>query len=182
MHLIFIVLIALEFANPALAQSPSLLNSLFGQSQSSQSTPKPNFPPVKAPVQATPQTSSQGSSQASPPETVGEIRPEPQQSAVITANRDSQAFGASLFTGAFARQGPTQFNPDYLVAVGDSIRLRLWGSATLDDVLLVDPQGNIFIPAVGPVKILGVRNKDLQSVIEKAVHKMFRSNVYSYAN
>jgi len=189
MHHILIVLvalIALAFINPALAQSPSLLNSLFGQSQSSQSTPKPTLPPAKAPIQAPPQASSQGSSQASPqaspPETVGEIRPDPQQSALSTANRDSQVFGASLFTGAFARQGPTQFNPDYLVAVGDSIRLRLWGSATFDDVLLVDPQGNIFIPAVGPVKILGVRNQDLQSVIEKAVHKMFRANVYSYAN
>ena len=185
MHHILIVLIALiavAFTNPALAQSPSLLNSLFGQSQSSQSMPKSTLPPVKAPNQAPPQASSQGSSQASPPETVGEIRPDPQQSAVSAANRDSQAFGASLFTGAFARQGPTQFNPDYLVAVGDSIRLRLWGSATFDDVLLVDPQGNIFIPAVGPVKILGVRNQDLQSVIEKAIHKMFRANVYSYAN
>jgi protein involved in polysaccharide export with SLBB domain len=185
MHHILIVLIALiavAFTNPALAQSPGLLNSLFGQSQSSQSMPKSTLPPVKAPNQAPPQASSQGSSQASPPETVGEIRPDPQQSAVSAANRDSQAFGASLFTGAFARQGPTQFNPDYLVAVGDSIRLRLWGSATFDDVLLVDPQGNIFIPAVGPVKILGVRNQDLQSVIEKAIHKMFRANVYSYAN
>jgi protein involved in polysaccharide export with SLBB domain len=185
MHHILIVLIALiavAFTNPALAQSPGLLNSLFGQSQSSQSMPKSTLPPVKAPNQAPPQASSQGSSQASPPETVGEIRPDPQQSAVSAVNRDSQAFGASLFTGAFARQGPTQFNPDYLVAVGDSIRLRLWGSATFDDVLLVDPQGNIFIPAVGPVKILGVRNQDLQSVIEKAIHKMFRANVYSYAN
>jgi len=185
MHHILIVLIALiavAFTNPALAQSPGLLNSLFGQSQSSQSMPKSTLPPVKAPNQAPPQASSQGSSQASPPETVGEIRPDPQQSAVSAANRDSQAFGASLFTGAFARQGPTQFNPDYLVAVGNSIRLRMWGSATFDDVLLVDPQGNIFIPAVGPVKILGVRNQDLQSVIEKAIHKMFRANVYSYAN
>ena len=113
---------------------------------------------------------------------MGEIRPEPQQSATTAANLNSQAFGASLFTGAFARQGPTQFNPDYLVAIGDSIRLRLWGSATFDNVLMVDPQGNIFIPAVGPVKTLGVRNQDLQSVIEKAVHRVFRANVYSYAS
>src|SRR5262245_32779993 len=98
--LVLIALIALGFTNPALAQSPSLLNSLFGQPQSSQSAPaKPTLPPVKAPIQGPPQASPQ----ASPPETVGEIRPDQQQSAVNTANRDSQVFGASLFTGAFAR-------------------------------------------------------------------------------
>jgi len=178
MYHILIVLIALVFTNPALAQSPSFLGNLFGQSgggqpQPSQSAPgKPTLPPVKSPTPAP----------ASPAESVGEIRPDPQKSAVTTANRDSQAFGASLFSGAFARQGPTQFNPDYLVTIGDSIRLRLWGSATFDNVLMVDAQGNIFIPAVGPVKILGVRNQDLQSVIEKAVHQMFRANVYSYAS
>ena len=178
MRHLLIALIALVFANPVLAQSPGLLGSLFGQSGGSQPQPIP-LPPIKP---APSPGKAELPAPASPPESVGEIRPGPQQSAVSTANRNSQVFGASLFTGAFARQGPTQFNPDYLVAIGDSIRLRLWGSATFDNVLMVDPQGNIFIPAVGPVKILGVRNQDLQSVIEKAVHHVYRANVYSYAS
>ena len=178
MRHILIALIALVFANPVLAQSPGLLGSLFGQSGGSQPQPSP-LPLIKP-------TPSLGKVElpapASPQESVSEIRPGPQQSAVSTANRNSQVFGASLFTGAFARQGPTQFNPDYLMAIGDSVRLRLWGSAIFDNVLMVDPQGNIFIPAVGPVKILGVRNQDLESVIEKAVHRVYRANVYSYAS
>jgi protein involved in polysaccharide export with SLBB domain len=117
-----------------------------------------------------------------PPEAVGEIRPEPQLPGTAATNLSSLVFGAHLFTGAFARQGPTQFNPDYLVAIGDSIRLRLWGSVTFEDVLIVDPQGNIFIPQVGPVKILGVRNQDLQETIEKAARRSFRANVFSYAS
>ena len=178
MRHLLIALIALVFANPVLAQSPGLLGSLFGQSGGSQPQPSP-LPLIKP-------TPSLGKVElpapASPQESVSEIRPGPQQSAVSTANRNSQVFGASLFTGAFARQGPTQFNPDYLMAIGDSVRLRLWGSAIFDNVLMVDPQGNIFIPAVGPVKILGVRNQDLESVIEKAVHRVYRANVYSYAS
>jgi len=178
MRHLLIALIALVFANPVLAQSPGLLGSLFGQSGGSQ--PQPSLPPL---IKPTPSTGkAELPAPTSPPESVGEIRPGPQQSTVSMANRNSQVFGASLFTGAFARQGPTQFNPDYLVAIGDSIRLRLWGSATFDNVLMVDPQGNIFIPAVGPVKILGVRNQDLESVIEKAVHRVYRANVYSYAS
>jgi protein involved in polysaccharide export with SLBB domain len=178
MRHILIALIALVFANPTLAQSPGLLGSLFGQSGVSQPQPSP-LPLIKP-------TPSPGKTELPAPtpsqESVSEIRPGPLQSAVSTANRNSQVFGASLFTGAFARQGPTQFNPDYIVAIGDSVRLRLWGSATFDNVLMVDPQGNIFIPAVGPVKILGVRNQDLESVIEKAVHRVYRANVYSYAS
>lgn len=104
------------------------------------------------------------------------------QEADYTANLTSDVFGANLFTGAFALQGTTQFNPDYAVAVGDRIQLRLWGGFEFDSVLTVDPKGNVFVPHVGPVKVLGVRNEDLQRVVEASVRKVFRANVYSYAS
>lgn len=94
----------------------------------------------------------------------------------------SDVFGANLFAGAFARQGATQFNPDYIVAVGDMIQVRMWGAFTFDAPLIVDPQGNVFIPHVGPVRVLGVRNQELQRVVEAAVARTFRSNVSSYAS
>ncbi|NOT21327.1 MAG: polysialic acid transporter [Nitrospiraceae bacterium] len=178
MRYIFILLIALVSATPALAQNPNLLGGIFGQSGGGQ--PQANQPVL---VKPTPPPGKPTLPIAtSPSESVEKIPTEPQHSSTAAANRNSQVFGASLFTGAFARQGPTQFNPDYLVAIGDSIRMRLWGSATFDDVLMVDPQGNIFIPSVGPVKIMGIRNQDLQSVMEKAIHQVFRANVYSYAS
>jgi protein involved in polysaccharide export with SLBB domain len=117
-----------------------------------------------------------------PPESTSEIQPDSQKPRASAANLRSAVFGAHLFTGAFARQGPTQFNPDYSITIGDSIRLRLWGSVTFDDVMLVDAQGNVFLPNVGPVKVLGVRNQDLQETIEKAVRRNFRANVFSYAS
>lgn len=104
------------------------------------------------------------------------------QTTDYTANLTSDVFGANLFTGAFARKGVTQFNPDYAVAIGDRIQLRLWGGFEFDDVLVVDPKGNIFMPHVGPVKVLGVRNKELQRVVNASVSKVFRANVYSYAS
>jgi protein involved in polysaccharide export with SLBB domain len=99
-----------------------------------------------------------------------------------SANLRSEVFGANLFTGAFAREGATQFNPDYAVAVGDNIQVRFWGAFVYDAVLPVDPKGNIFLPHVGPVPVLGVRNQDLQRVVEAAVAKVFRANVFSYAS
>ncbi|MBK6585040.1 MAG: polysaccharide biosynthesis/export family protein [Gammaproteobacteria bacterium] len=99
-----------------------------------------------------------------------------------SVNLNSNVFGAQLFTGSFARVGATQFNPDYVVATGDQIQIRLWGGFDFDSLLLVDPKGNLFLPHVGPIKVLGVRNEDLQRVVESAVARVFRANVYSYAS
>lgn len=111
-----------------------------------------------------------------------EIRTQPPQFFDYSANLSSDVFGTNLFTGSFARQGATQFNPDYAVAVGDNIQVRLWGAFEYDASLTVDPKGNIFLPHVGPVSVLGVRNQDLQSLVESAVSKVFRANVNSYAS
>lgn len=97
-------------------------------------------------------------------------------------NASSDVFGASLFTGSFVQSGATQFNPDYLVTVGDNLMLRFWGGFNFEGVFTVDPKGNVFVPQVGPVQVLGVRNKDLQPVVEAAVRRVFRSNVSVYAS
>ncbi len=94
----------------------------------------------------------------------------------------SDTFGANLFTGAFTRSGPIQFNPDYAISVGDSVQVRLWGAFNFDAPLVVDPKGNIFLPHVGPVQILGVKNQDLQRVVDSAIGSIFKSSVYSYAS
>ncbi len=99
-----------------------------------------------------------------------------------TAAITSDTFGANLFTGAFTRSGPTQFNPDYAIAIGDSVQVRLWGAFNFDAPLVVDPKGNIFLPHVGPVQILGVKNQDLQRVVDSAIGSIFKSSVYSYAS
>ncbi len=110
------------------------------------------------------------------------IHPSTPQYFDYSSNLNSDVFGANLFTGSFARQGATQFNPDYAVAVGDVIQVRLWGAFDFDALLTVDPQGNIFLPHAGPVHVLGVRNQDLQRIAEAALGKIFRSNVYCYAS
>ncbi len=117
---------------------------------------------------------------ATPLPSVAEVRSP--QSADYSANQSSDVFGANLFTGAFARQGTTQFNPDYAIAVGDNVQVRFWGAFEFDAQLAVDPKGNIFLPHVGPVQVLGVRNQDLQRVVNSAVSKVYRSNVNSYAS
>ena len=57
-----------------------------------------------------------------------------------------------------------------------------WGAYNAQFKVIVDNQGNIFIPQVGIVHLLGVKAKDLNLIIQKAVKKVFKSNVSVYAN
>lgn len=111
-----------------------------------------------------------------------DTRNTPPQFIDYSANIKSDVFGANLFTGSFARQGATQFNPDYAIAIGDKIQVRTWGAFDFEALLTVDPQGNILIPHAGPINVLGVRNKDLQRLMDAAVGRVFRANVFSYAS
>jgi protein involved in polysaccharide export with SLBB domain len=139
-----------------------------------------HYPPAQANGQAAAPATARPADPASPSSPVAQaVAP---QAFDYSANMTSDVFGAQLFTGAFARQGATQFNPNYVVAVGDSIHVRLWGAYEFDTVLMVDPKGNIFLPRIGPVKVLGVRNQDLQGAVDSAVRRVYRANVLSYAS
>lgn len=96
------------------------------------------------------------------------------------ANNNSM-FGAQLFKGAFASTAGSTFNQSYKVNPGDSINLRLWGAYQFSGTQVVDPQGNIFIPNVGPVKVAGISNGQLQSVIEASIRRIYAANVGVYA-
>lgn len=113
---------------------------------------------------------------------VKKVEPTHPQDFDYSSNLKSDVFGANLFTGAFAHQEAAQYNPDYVVNVGDKVLVRLWGAFEFQAALTVDPQGNVFLPNVGPVHLLGVRNKDLQEAVDQTVGRVFRSNVFSYAS
>ena len=94
---------------------------------------------------------------------------------------DIAVFGQHLFQGDFRDESFTGFNPNYQVAVGDKIRVQVWGAVELALDLIVDPQGNVFIPNVGPVSVLGVRNETLNQVIRNTIKKVYFDNVEIYA-
>lgn len=170
-HSSFVIgLIAVALLSPAQAAEPApfgVSQALNPRTDAGSTTPAKPAAAAQAP----------GTTAAAP-----ELRTQPPQLFDYSDNLNSTVFGANLFTGTFARQGATQFNPDYAMAVGDKIQIRLWGAFEFDAPLTVDPKGNIFLPHAGPVQVLGVRNQDLQRLVEAAVARVFRSNVSSYAS
>lgn len=90
-------------------------------------------------------------------------------------------YGSQLFKGAFASSAGSTFNSSYKLNPGDQINIRMWGAFQYSGTQTVDPQGNIFLPNIGPVAVKGVSNGSLQSVIEAQVRKVYVSNVGVYA-
>lgn len=56
------------------------------------------------------------------------------------------------------------------------------GARTYDDVLVVDQQGNLFLPEVGPIHVAGLRQARLLSTVKQAIGRVFTDNVQVYVN
>ncbi len=100
---------------------------------------------------------------------------------LVTSAQQHTVFGQNLFSG-FREAQFKGFNPQYRLSIGDKITLQMWGAYEVAVNLTVDAQGNVFIPQVGPVRLQGVANKDLNSVIEKKVRTVYQNNVNLYAS
>ena len=85
-------------------------------------------------------------------------------------------FCANLFQGNFSNTYDEGGNNDYLIIPGDRIHLRMWGIQEYDGVHTVDIRGNIFIPEIGPVKVAGLRNSELMTVVKKKITSIFKAN------
>jgi len=92
-------------------------------------------------------------------------------------------FGSNLFkTSSFIANRENGLNPDYIIQPGDRIAMRIWGATEVDNVTTVDAQGNLFIPGVGPIKVEGVKNSQLNTYIKGALERVFTKNVKVYTN
>ncbi|WP_175695700.1 polysaccharide biosynthesis/export family protein [Burkholderia ambifaria] len=100
----------------------------------------------------------------------------------VAPQAPNSMFGSQLFGGTFHNSRGTGFNPAYQVGIGDTVTLRMWGAFVFDGQLTVDPQGNIFVPNVGPVTVAGVRNADLNGRVLNEVRKVYKANVNVYAS
>ena len=119
--------------------------------------------------------------QTPPPASAAQPASERPQVPDIKRNLDEGVFGGTLFQGRFAAESFTGFNPNYRIAPGDWLDVQLWGAVNTVHRLEVDPQGRLFLPRVGPVKVSGVRAEDLSGVIAGKVERVYRENVSVYA-
>lgn len=106
---------------------------------------------------------------------------EPQVALTPIPTPVTRMFGAQLFTGAMVNSFSPGFNPNYHLTIGDQIQLRMWGAFNYDGQLTIDPKGNVFIPNVGPINLVGAKNSELNNLVTGQVKKVYQSNVNVYA-
>lgn len=93
-----------------------------------------------------------------------------------TTGRRLPIFGRELFgRSAFSPSNVAPVSPDYVVGPGDEVVIRTWGQIETNLHAVVDRNGKLQIPKVGPVAVAGVRFQELQSVIRGELSKSFRN-------
>ena len=97
-------------------------------------------------------------------------------------SQDRVYFGEAIFKGNFKENQQFRYNPNYILNIGDVISVKMWGAYEFSAKLPIDRQGNIFIPKVGDVHLLGLPNSKLKSKIQSTVKRVFNNNVYVYAD
>jgi protein involved in polysaccharide export with SLBB domain len=56
------------------------------------------------------------------------------------------------------------------------------GAFQYDGALTVDPKGNIFLPNIGPLKVSGMTNAQLNNTVTSKIKEVYTSNVNVYAS
>jgi len=90
------------------------------------------------------------------------------------AERDNtlKPFGYDLFAGA-----PTTFSPvteipipvDYVIGPGDTVQIQLYGKENRQYELMVDREGLLQFPGIGPIAITGMRFDALKNDLQRRV-------------
>jgi protein involved in polysaccharide export with SLBB domain len=92
--------------------------------------------------------------------------------------KELKIFGQDLFRNVpttFAPLDTAQVNPEYLIGPGDELQIRGWGMVDIDIDVKVDRSGSVNIPRVGNIKVAGIKYRDLQGYLTKAVGRVFNN-------
>ena len=85
-------------------------------------------------------------------------------------------FGAKLFAGSSLSFEPSLNIPtpiDYVFGPDDEIRIDIWGAAEAEYRLMVNPDGNIRIPNIGPIQIGGLRYDEARDRIIRNLQSIY---------
>ncbi|MFT7861217.1 MAG: polysaccharide biosynthesis/export family protein [Sulfurimonas sp.] len=111
-----------------------------------------------------------------------DVAPKGVEANATVMQESKKVFGFRLFNGSFAQNKQHRYNPNYLINIGDVVNIRLWGAFDFNASIPVDSQGNIFLPKVGTIKLVGLKNEELSKTLEHKIKSVFKKNVYVYAD
>jgi protein involved in polysaccharide export with SLBB domain len=85
-------------------------------------------------------------------------------------------FGASLFrNNRFEPVQATQVPDGYVIGPGDELVIQLYGAVDLLERFVVDREGRILIPRVGPIRVAGLRFSEVEGHITRSIGEIYRN-------
>lgn len=89
-----------------------------------------------------------------------------------------QRFGAQVFRDGMRnlRAIPMDIpvGPDYVVGPGDSLSIDMWGGVSSRFVRIIDREGRVALPEVGPVEVSGRTLGEVQELVQRTLSSKFR--------
>ena len=100
----------------------------------------------------------------------------------VVGSKDIQPFGSNLFSAQFPSGSKEPMNPNYQIVPGDQIDIQAWGAMSYNSTAVVDNQGNIFLPEIGPVHVQGISQAELNAAVKQKVSQIYKDNVQIYTS
>ncbi len=94
------------------------------------------------------------------------------ESTPLEVDQDLEQFGYELFAGApttFAPATDIPVSPDYIIGPGDEIHVQLYGKTNLTSDLVVDRDGVVPFPELGPISVAGLTFREMKELLAREV-------------
>jgi protein involved in polysaccharide export with SLBB domain len=89
-----------------------------------------------------------------------------------------ERFGSDVFASGAGNANELPIDlpvgPDYVLGIGDSLMVNMWGAHSDRLSTFIDRQGQVVLPEAGPILINGLTIGQAQSVIQKALSTQFQ--------
>jgi protein involved in polysaccharide export with SLBB domain len=160
------------FATPGAAASASRASTEF------------NLPAMTAPAMTAPAMTAPGMGAPAAAAADGRLRPpnaarpspnQFQRFVQETTGRLLPIYGTELFqqSQAYSADSALPAPADYLLGVGDEVRIQVWGAVDYAGSHVIDRNGQISLPKVGVVSLAGVALPELESVLRARLSRVF---------
>jgi polysaccharide export outer membrane protein len=107
---------------------------------------------------------------------VPELPTEFQQFVEQSTGRLLPIYGTKVFeTGAFDSVQAAQVPDSYIVGPGDELVVRVYGAFDYAERLVVDRDGRVTLPKVGPIKVAGLRFAQLEAALSRTVGDVYKN-------
>ncbi len=94
---------------------------------------------------------------------------------------DLRPFGYEIFSGALKKplmpRNDIPVAPDYIIGPGDEIKMLLWGRVNAEYDLVVNKDGEVIIPNIGPLRVSGMNFGEVKNYLADQANRIVGANI-----